>query len=80
MGFIFKDRLIQQIFEKDRLKDILCIGMVFQVYHAHPPHGIGIPSQGIVYLLVRCAYKNSVVVIGYRWQPFPRALPRPELW
>ena len=47
MLLAFKDGGAEHIFQKYRLKDVLCVGIILQVQRAHPPNGIGIPFHGL---------------------------------
>lgn len=51
MLLAFKDGGAEHIFQKYRLKDVLCVGIILQVQRAHPPNGIGIPFHGLNCLL-----------------------------
>ena len=42
----FKRSGAEGIFQKHRLKDILCVGVIFQIQHAEPLHGVRVGLHG----------------------------------
>ena len=42
----FKRSGTEGIFQKHRLKDILCVGVIFQIQHAEPLHGVRVGLHG----------------------------------
>ena len=41
-----KHRGAENVFHEYRLEDVLRVGVVFQMDHAQPPHGVGVPVHG----------------------------------
>lgn len=82
MFLVFKTNGTKDIFQKHGLKYVLGIGIIFQMYHAEPPNGVGISFDGSDRLLL--APHNGSLYIFYLprlpREQFPRPRPHPRPW
>ena len=46
MFLAFKHDRTEEILQEHRLKDILCVGVIFQIQHAEPLHGVRVGLHG----------------------------------
>lgn len=78
MLLALKGPVMEQIFEKHRLKNVLGIRFIFQMDHAQPPHGVAVPLNGPVGLrfvphgLPSSPLRSLPVCYQPPWQPRPQ--------